>query len=163
MTTERPVDTGADPPREPTYLVALVCDGTGRHVVEEHLDELERLVDTAGGVVLERALQERRAPAPATVVGEGFLERLGERCRELGIRSLVFDEDLTGSQVRNIERALPRARRLFRFGIGCWQAGQPAAQLSERRGGKQWSGHYFTFIGRPATTNCTSSAAAAII
>jgi GTP-binding protein HflX len=78
-----------------------------RHVVEEHLDELERLVDTAGGVVVARAIQERTAPDPATLVGSGFVERLADRCTEEGIRTVVFDEDLTGSQARNLERALP--------------------------------------------------------
>jgi GTP-binding protein HflX len=76
-------------------------------VVEEHLDELERLVDTAGGVVVASEIQERPAPDPATVVGSGFVERLADRCRDEAIETVVFDEDLTGSQVRNIERSLP--------------------------------------------------------
>jgi len=73
-------------------------------VVEEHLDELERLVDTAGGEVVGRAVQERERPDPATLVGSGFLEGIAEDCREKNVQSLVFDEDLTGSQVRNIEK-----------------------------------------------------------
>lgn len=93
---------------ERTILVGLVTGGMPRHVVDEHLDELERLVDTAGGVVVERAIQERRRPDPATVVGSGFIAGLSERCEDGGIQTVVFDEDLTGSQVRNIERALPK-------------------------------------------------------
>jgi GTP-binding protein HflX len=76
-------------------------------VVEEHLNELERLVDTAGGVVMAREIQERPAPDPATVVGSGFVERLADRCTADQIRTVVFDEDLTGSQARNLERSLP--------------------------------------------------------
>ncbi len=75
-------------------------------MVEEHLDELERLVDTAGGEVVGRAVQERERPDPATLVGSGFLERIAQDCRELKVQSLIFDEDLTGSQVRNIEKAV---------------------------------------------------------
>ena len=100
----------AEPSRaaaERTALVASVCGGTPRRVVEEHLEELAQLVDTAGGTVVARELQERPAPDPATVVGSGFLERVADRCREESIAVVVFDEDLTASQVRNIERALP--------------------------------------------------------
>jgi len=86
-------------------IVGLVCAGDHRWRVEEHLDELERLVDTAGGAIVGRLLQERRAPDPATVVGSGFLTSLGQQCEELGARAVVFDEDLTGSQVRNIEHS----------------------------------------------------------
>ncbi len=88
-------------------LVGLVVPGVSRPEAEEHLDELERLVDTAGGVVVGRNLQERAKPDPATVVGRGFLSALGMRCEERAARSVVFDEDLTASQVRNIESELP--------------------------------------------------------
>ncbi len=92
---------------ERAAIVGLVVGGSPRSLTEEHLDELERLVETAGGQVVERFVQERSAPDPATVVGSGFLSDLAERCRELDVRSLVFDDDLTGSQLRNIERVVP--------------------------------------------------------
>jgi GTP-binding protein HflX len=88
--------------------VGLVTGGIPRHVVEEHLDELERLVDTAGGATSARLIQERKRPDPATVVGSGFVDRLAERCADEGIETVVFDEDLTGSQLRNLERKLPK-------------------------------------------------------
>ena len=87
--------------------MGVVFGGTPRRTVDEHLDELERLVDTAGGIVVAREIQERPAPDPATVVGSGFIGRLADRCRDESIDTVVFDEDLTGSQVRNIERSLP--------------------------------------------------------
>lgn len=93
--------------REPTLIVGLARPTVPRLLVEEHLDELERLVETAGGEVVVRSVQEREKPDPATLVGSGFLEGISEDCRELKIRSLVFDEDLTGSQVRNIEKVVP--------------------------------------------------------
>ena len=58
---------------EPTLLVGLVFSGAVRSEVEDHLDELERLVDTAGGRVVGRAIQERSSPDPATLVGSGFV------------------------------------------------------------------------------------------
>jgi len=93
--------------RERTLLVGLVVPGLPRPVVEEHLDELERLVDTAGGEVVGREIQERAKPAAATLVGTGFLQRIAHRCTDETVVSLVFDEDLTASQVRNIEREIP--------------------------------------------------------
>jgi len=99
--------------RERTLLVGLVLPGLPRTTVEEHLDELERLVDTAGGTVVGRASQERTRFDPATVVGSGFLSLLAQRCEDEEIDSLVFDEDLTGSQVRNIEREVPKTVKVL--------------------------------------------------
>ena len=100
------IDTGGNG-REKTLLVGLVVPGLPRPVVEEHLDELERLVSTAGGQVVGREIQERARPATATLVGSGFLQRIADRCVDRDVVSLVFDEDLTASQVRNIEREIP--------------------------------------------------------
>jgi GTP-binding protein HflX len=97
----------ANDSRERAILVGLVVPGLPRPVVEEHLDELERLVDTAGAEVVGRGLQELAKAKAATLVGRGFLGRLAQRCEDEEIDSLVFDEDLTASQVRNIERELP--------------------------------------------------------
>jgi len=102
--TMRPVnDRGV----ERTILVALHRPVLSRDVVEEHLDELERLVETAGGVVVERFVQERDRPDPATLVGSGFAHRVADSCRDLEVQTVVFDEDLTASQARNLERELP--------------------------------------------------------
>jgi GTP-binding protein HflX len=92
---------------EITILVGLVSAGTSRQVVEDHLDELERLVDTAGGRVVERMTQERPAADPATLVGSGFVAKVAAAAAEHGARSVVFDEDLTASQVRNLEQEMP--------------------------------------------------------
>ena len=106
------------PEREATILVGLAHGGTTRPEVEDHLDELARLVDTAGGGVVARLLQERRTPDPATLVGSGFIARIEAACRETGARTVVFDEDLTASQARNLEKALPEdVKVLDRAGV----------------------------------------------
>lgn len=107
MSPDTFIETNGDPV-ERTALVGLVSGGMPRHIVDEHLDELERLVDTAGGEVVTRLIQERRRPDPATVVGSGFVGRLADRCADERVQTVVFDEDLTGSQIRNLERALPK-------------------------------------------------------
>jgi len=102
-----PTSDTSPPVAERTVLVGLATRSLPRRVVEEHLDELSRLVETAGGVVVERMVQERDGRDPATVVGSGFAAAVAERARELEAASVVFDEDLTGSQVRNLEREMP--------------------------------------------------------
>lgn len=93
--------------RERAVLVGLAPSTRRRSEVEGHLDELARLVDTAGGIEVARMVQERMAVDPATVVGAGFAKRIGEVCRDEGARLVVFDEDLTGSQMRNLEELVP--------------------------------------------------------
>ncbi len=87
------------------FLVGLVLPGQPGYVVEEHLDELAQLADTAGAVVVGRAVQSRKAPDPATFIGGGKAEEIGEAARELGADLLLFDDDLSGSQVKNLEEA----------------------------------------------------------
>ncbi len=87
------------------FLVGLVLPGQPGYVVEEHLDELAQLADTAGAVVVGRAVQSRKAPDPATFIGSGKAEEIGEAARELGADLLLLDDDLSGSQVKNLEEA----------------------------------------------------------
>jgi GTPase len=87
------------------FLVGLVLPGQPGYVVEEHLDELAQLADTAGAVVVGRAVQSRKAPDPATFIGSGKAGEIGEAARELGADLLLFDDDLSGSQVKNLEEA----------------------------------------------------------
>jgi len=87
------------------FLVGLVLPGQPGYVVEEHLDELAQLADTAGAVVVGRAVQSRKAPDPATFIGSGKAEEIGDAARELGADLLLLDDDLSGSQVKNLEEA----------------------------------------------------------
>jgi len=88
-------------------LVGVYGRQVSRAAAEDHLDELERLVDTAGGRVVARALQERKSPDSATYVGKGKVEELAELARAQGVGWTVFDDELSPSQVRNLEKALP--------------------------------------------------------
>ncbi len=99
-----------------TLIVGVFGQKADRATAEDHLDELERLVDTAGGQVVARALQERKAPDPATFVGRGKVEEVSELARNLGAGWTVFDDELSPSQVRNLEKALP-TRVLDRPGV----------------------------------------------
>jgi GTPase len=97
-----PEERRAAAPRR-AFLVGLVLPGQPVYVVEEHLDELAQLADTAGAKVTGRAMQARKAPDAATFVGHGKAEEISAAARELGADLLIFDDDLSGSQVKNLE------------------------------------------------------------
>ena len=87
------------------FLIGLILPGRPGFVVDEHLDELAQLAESAGAEVAGRAVQGRRAPDPATWIGGGKLEEIAAEARELSAGLLIFDDDLTGSQVKNLEKA----------------------------------------------------------
>src|SRR3954454_21582645 len=92
-------------PPEKTVLVGVSPKGVPRAVAEDHLDELERLVETAGGQVVARFIKERSSPDPATYIGKGSVEQIGAASRQEGASLVVFDEELSPGQVRNLETA----------------------------------------------------------
>ena len=111
MTKKDPDDRAAVPAARPktnkAILVGVFGKTLSRAEAEDHLDELERLVDTAGGVVVARALQERSSPDSATYVGKGKLKELVEAAEALEAGMDVFDDELSPSQTRNLEKELP--------------------------------------------------------
>jgi len=76
-------------------------------MAEDHLDELERLVETAGGRVVARVIQERRSPDNATFVGKGKVAEIAEAAVALGAGWTIFDDELSPSQIKNLEKELP--------------------------------------------------------
>ncbi|MGQ0764148.1 MAG: GTPase HflX [Gemmatimonadota bacterium] len=76
-----------------------------RHHVDEHLQELERLVDTAGAVVVGTVTQQLDRPHPATWLGKGKLDELGAEVAATGATLIIFDDELSPAQGKNIEDA----------------------------------------------------------
>lgn len=91
---------------ETAVLVGLSSKSEGRDKVHEYLDELEFLVETAGGKVAERFIQALDFPNPKTYVGSGKLEEIKQFIKIEEIELLVFDDELSPSQIRNIEKAV---------------------------------------------------------
>ncbi len=85
----------------------LVSVDTGEFDAQLSLDELEELADTAGADVLGRLLQKREAPDKATCLGQGRLEELALLCKNTEADLVIFDRELTATQQRNLEDALP--------------------------------------------------------
>jgi GTP-binding protein HflX len=76
-----------------------------RHSLAEHLEELDRLVDTAGGVVVGEVTQQIDKPNPATYLGKGKVEELRHAIEDKNASLVVFDDELSPSQGKNIEDA----------------------------------------------------------
>ncbi len=74
--------------------------------IDEHLEELTRLVDTAGAEVVGRLSQQVAAPNPATLIGVGKVEELAQQVAETGATLVIFDEELSPAQGANLEREL---------------------------------------------------------
>lgn len=94
----------SDIERERVLLVGLYGANETRHQAEEYLNELELLVDTAGGIIVEKILQNRTSPDKATYIGKGKLEELRLMKEDLNIDAIIFDDDLSPTQIRNIEK-----------------------------------------------------------
>ena len=84
--------------------VLLAAVDLGTYDIAESLDELEELVRTAGGEVVARVTQKGPSYDSASCIGTGRLEEMAELCRQLDVSRIVFDCELTATQIRNIEK-----------------------------------------------------------
>ncbi len=88
-----------------TQRAILLAVDTGEYDVSISLDELSELAQTAGAETAAKVSQRRAAYDPATCVGSGSLEEVKNFCQNDGANLIIFDGELTASQVRNIENA----------------------------------------------------------
>lgn len=91
---------------ERTAIVGIVTQNQNEEKLNEYLDELEFLTFTAGGEVVKRFSQKTDKPHPKTFVGTGKLEEIKVYIKEHDINSVIFDDELTPSQQKNITREL---------------------------------------------------------
>ncbi|MBX0333921.1 GTPase HflX [Pontibacter sp. HSC-14F20] len=93
-------------PQETAVLVAVPAYKQTDEQTNEYLDELAFLTETAGAVTLNRFIQKLDKPDIRTFVGSGKLEEIKAYIKEHDVDMVIFDDDLSASQVRNIEREL---------------------------------------------------------
>lgn len=91
---------------EKTVLVGIVTQDQSEDKLREYLDELEFLTYTAGGEVVKRFSQKMERPNPKTFVGTGKIEDIEAYVREHDISTVIFDDELSPSQQRNISQIL---------------------------------------------------------
>jgi len=94
------------PITEKAVLVGLITGSQDEKQAKEYLDELEFLTDTAGAVVLKKFTQRLEVPNTATFVGSGKLEEIHTFIKAAEADTVIFDDELTPTQLRNIERSL---------------------------------------------------------
>jgi len=92
--------------QERAVLVGVITPGEKEAQTKEYLDELAFLVDTAGGIVEKNFTQKMLKPERATFVGTGKLEEIKGYVKSEEIDTVIFDDELSPSQLRNIEREL---------------------------------------------------------
>ncbi len=89
--------------KERAIIVGIVNSQQKRELAEEYLDELALLLDTAGAEVVKAVVQAKSAVDPAYFIGRGMAEQLAELVISKKADMIVFDDDLSPSQVRNLE------------------------------------------------------------
>jgi len=92
-----------DADQDRVLIVGLMTDGITPDRFEDGLAEIARLVETAGGEVLQTMRQKRSHPHPQTVIGAGKVQEIALIVQTLGANLVVFDRDLSPAQIRNLE------------------------------------------------------------
>ncbi|MBR6002983.1 MAG: GTPase HflX [Bacteroidales bacterium] len=87
-------------------FVGVILEKGSERKVKEYLDELEFLAETAGAIGDKQFLQRLDRPDKATYIGPGKLQEIKEYCNENDIEYIIFDDELTGMQQRNIEKVI---------------------------------------------------------
>lgn len=90
--------------KERVALIGVYGSKIIKDQAEEYIEELALLADTAGGITVEKFLQNREHPDPNTYIGTGKLAELRDFAEENEVDTLIFDDDLTATQIRNIEK-----------------------------------------------------------
>ncbi|GGF01568.1 GTPase HflX [Flavobacterium limi] len=91
---------------ERTAIVGIVTQNQSEEKLQEYLDELEFLTFTAGGEVIKRFSQKMERPNPKTFVGTGKIDEINLFVKENAISTVIFDDELTPSQQKNISRII---------------------------------------------------------
>jgi len=102
--------------KERALLIGIYGADTMRWQAEEYIEELNLLADTAGAQTVGKLLQNRVYPDPATYVGKGKLQELKHIVGDENVDTLIFDDDLSATQIRNIEKS-SKAKVLDRSGL----------------------------------------------
>lgn len=95
-----------DAVEESCVLVGVITSEINEEIAKEHLDELEFLAETAGAISVAKFLQKLPYPNPRTYVGTGKIEKIRHYIKAENIEMVIFDDELSPSQLRNIEREL---------------------------------------------------------
>jgi GTP-binding protein HflX len=103
---------------ENVIAVGLILPEVTKTTAEEHLEELVKLIESAGAHVSATLLSKRNAPDAAMYVGKGKAEEIQQLAAEHAAQLIIFDDDLSPAQVRNLEKLMgPQIRVIDRSGL----------------------------------------------
>ena len=92
--------------REDQFTAILVGADLGNGDAERSLEELEALTEAAGGEAAALVIQKMDRPRPATYIGKGKVQEIAQMCENGVADTVIFDDELTGAQIRNLEEAV---------------------------------------------------------
>ena len=102
---------------EKAVLVGLITKNQDEDKLTEYLDELEFLAYTAGATVERRFIQKMLQPDSKTFVGKGKMEEIRDFVKENEIGTIIFDDELSPSQLKNLEREIEEVKILDRTNL----------------------------------------------
>lgn len=94
----------SDIDKEKVLLVGIYGLSSEKFQAQEHLEELALLTDTAGGIPVAKVLQQRNRPDVSSYVGKGKLNEIKGQMSALKAKTIIFDDDLSPTQIRNVEK-----------------------------------------------------------
>ena len=103
--------------KEKVLIIGTIRPGFNEYLVNEHLNELELLVETAGGIVSGKVLQRISKINSSTFIGKGKANQLINQASELGVKILIFDDELTPAQIKNYHKISEKLKVLDRSGL----------------------------------------------
>ncbi len=101
------MEVSTSPEKEQALIVALETEDNAGEEINFSLNELRLLADSAGATVVHQAVQKRQKPHPRCYIGEGKAQEIAALCEELDISLVIFDDELSPGQVRNLEKIIP--------------------------------------------------------
>jgi len=105
------------PKTETCILVCVADKNNAKDKSEEYLEELELLASTAGAITIKKIVQKLIHPDPKTYIGKGKVEELALFVKDNKVDLVIFDDELSPSQIRNIENNLPDIKIMDRSGL----------------------------------------------
>jgi len=103
--------------QEKALLVGVIQPGTTESQIHEHLDELELLAETAGAKIAGRITQRVSKINPATFIGKGKAEEILNQAKELDVKLILFDDELSPGQIKNYHKISDSVKVLDRSGL----------------------------------------------
>ena len=103
--------------KEKALLVGAIQPGMTEAIIHEHLDELELLADTAGAEIVGRITQRVSKIDAATFIGKGKADELLKQAQELGVKLILFDDELSPGQIKNYHKISENVKVLDRSGL----------------------------------------------